>query len=397
MRRLRLADRVVALDNNGLPSLLAEAYAAGDRPHCLCSDPGVPMYVARINGRCVLKRMPGTGPQHDPACDSYEPPYSLSGYGQIAAGAIQENVEDGVTLLKLDFSLTRTSRKALPAAGEPTERPSAATDGSKLSLRALLHYLWDQAAFNRWRPGMAGKRNWSVIRKFLLEAAEGKMAKGKPLIDILYLPESFIAEREAEIAQKRAALMGAVAKAEGGKRPLLLLVGEVKEIAPARFGHRMIIRHAPKFPFLLDDDLYRRMARRFASELTLWNAMPESRLIAMAAFGLDAAGVASIEMIALMTTTEAWIPFDHSYDAMLLRELTERRLSFLKALRYNLPADRPLASVILRENGSAPTAMYILPPDADDDFRRAANQLIRESGMASWVWDAGEGQMPPIP
>nr|WP_231711623.1 DUF1173 family protein [Xanthobacter dioxanivorans] len=55
------------------------------------------------------------------------------------------------------------------------------TDGSRLSLRALLHYLWEQAEFNRWRPAMTGRRNWAVLRKFLLEAAEGRPRRARRL------------------------------------------------------------------------------------------------------------------------------------------------------------------------------------------------------------------------
>ena len=165
------------------------------------------MYVASFGDRHILKRMPETGPQHDPACDSDEAPYELSGFGHVAGSAIQENAEDGVTTLRLDFSLSKTGAKTTSAPEPGGDAGSVKTDGSKLSLRALLHYLWDQAEFNRWRPGMTGKRNWAVIRKFLDQAANGKTAKGKALSDILFIPEMFRSEREAEITQRRTAFM----------------------------------------------------------------------------------------------------------------------------------------------------------------------------------------------
>src|SRR5579872_444344 len=86
----------------------------------------------------------------------------------------------------------------------------------------------------------------------------------------------------------------------------------------------------------------------------LWSALPEGRLIAIATFSLDHAGVAQIDAIAAMAVNENWIPVEHSYDAELLDALTRRRASYLKGLRYNLPARQPLASVILREDGAAP-------------------------------------------
>jgi hypothetical protein len=397
MRRIRIGDTELQLDAAEMKEQLARAHALHLRPLCLCCAAGVPMYVARMGDRHILKRMPETGPKHDPSCDSYEAPYELSGFGHVAGSAIQENAEDGVTTLKLDFSLSKTGSGSTPVPADANEPGSVATDGSKLSLRALLHYLWDQAEFNRWRPGMAGKRNWAVIRKFLLEAAEGKTAKGKPLLDVLYVPETFSAEHEAKITQRRIAFIGRIVATKGSRRPLLLLIGEVKEVASARFGHRLVVKHLPRFPFMLNEDVHRRMTAKFANELSLWGALPEAHLVAIATFGLAPTGVASIESIALMVVNENWIPFEHSYDAMLIDALTRQRASFLKGLRYNLSVARPLASVVLREDGVAPVAMYVAPPDADEAYRAALEQLMEESEMAAWVWTAGEAEMPPLP
>ena len=355
------------------------------------------MYVAKFADRHLLKRMPETGPLHDPSCDSYEPPYELSGFGHVAGSAIRENAEDGVTVLKLDFNLSKTGAKAAPATAEGVEAGSVKTDGSKLSLRALLHYLWDQAEFNRWRPRMAGKRNWAVIRKFLIEAADGKIAKGKPLGNVLFIPEMFRLDRETEITQRQTAFMTKAAASDGKRRSLLMLIGEVKEIAPARFGHRMVVKHMPKFPFMLNEDLHRRVNVKFANELSLWGAMPESHLIAIATFGLGPTGLASVESIALMIVNENWIPFETTFDATLLDALTHAQASYLKGLRYNLPSKEPLASVVLTQEDATPVAMYVVPPDADGAHRLVLEALVADSEMAAWVWKAGVEEMPTLP
>ena len=341
--------------------------------------------------------MPDTGPQHDPACDSYEAPYELSGYGQVSGGAIREDVDDGVTRLKFDFSLSKTGAKAPAETSEPADAGSAKADGAKLTLRALLHYLWDQAEFNRWRPRMAGKRNWAVIRKFLLEVAQGKMAKGKPLSELLFIPEMFNLERDGEIAERRAAFMRPLFETKTRGKPLMMLIGEAKEIAPARFGHRLVVKHLPKFPFLLDDDIHRRMATKFAAELSLWAALPDTHLIAIATFGLDANGVAKIDAIALMIVTENWIPFENGFEGELISALTRRGASFQKGLRYNLPMDQPLASAILREDGAEPVALFIAPSMASDANRAALDALTAQSEIATWVWRAGNEAMPQLP
>ncbi len=72
------------------------------------------MYLAKVHGTVVIKRMPDTGGAHAPSCDSYEPPPELSGLSQVAGTAIQEDTETGLTTLKFDFSLTKVAGRAAP-------------------------------------------------------------------------------------------------------------------------------------------------------------------------------------------------------------------------------------------------------------------------------------------
>jgi hypothetical protein len=397
VRRFRIGGSVVAAEASDLGERLAEAFARREHPQCLCCPEGVPMYVARAGGRHIVKRMPGSGPDHDIDCDSYEPPHGLSGRGQVEGGAIVENAEDGTTLLRLDFSLTKLAGRTAPAPRDPIDAGAAKTDGSRLSLKALLHYLWDQAAFNRWRPAMAGKRNWAVVRKFLLEAAEGKAAKGKPLAGMLYIPEMFDAGRAAAIGDRRAAFLSRAIRADGKRRTMAILIGEIKEITPARFGFRLVVKHMPSFPFMLAEDVHRRMTTSFATEIALWNAAPDAHLVAMATFGIDTAGIAAIEAIALMVVTDRWVPVENRYEVMLVEALTRQGASFVKSLRYTLPFSAPMASVVVRRAGVPPAALYIAPDDATPAYRDALGALIAESGMESWVWEVGEGAMPPLP
>jgi len=60
------------------------------------------MYIAQLEGRHFVKRMPLSGRDHDPACPSYDPPYELSGLGPLIGNAIQVDA-NGRTMLKIDF------------------------------------------------------------------------------------------------------------------------------------------------------------------------------------------------------------------------------------------------------------------------------------------------------
>ena len=75
-----------------------------------------------------------------------------------------------------------------------------------MSLRALTHFLFERAGFNRWSPVMAGKRSQGVLHKYLLRAAEQVRAKGVALGERLYVPEQF---NEVESSIRHRALCGA--------------------------------------------------------------------------------------------------------------------------------------------------------------------------------------------
>ena len=70
-------------------ALLPHAYEERLRPMCMCREPAVAMYIARMDDQYLVKRMPLSGREHDPACPSYEPPYELSGLGPLIGSAIQ--------------------------------------------------------------------------------------------------------------------------------------------------------------------------------------------------------------------------------------------------------------------------------------------------------------------
>ena len=208
------------------------------------------------------------------------------------------------------------ARSIDPGSGEGSD--SVATDGTKLSLRGLLHYLWDQAELTHWHPGFAGKRSWATARKHLLIAAANKIARGTALQSRLYIPEVFTVEHRDEINARRAShLMHAAGKAKG-PRPLMLLIGEVKEIVPARYGFKAVIKHVPDQPFALDEQLYRRMGRRFERELSLWGASDAVHMMLIATFGLNNAGVPTIEELSLMPVTGQWLPIENSFERQLV-------------------------------------------------------------------------------
>jgi hypothetical protein len=89
----------------------------------------------------------------------------------------------------------------------------------------------------------------------LLQTAASKIASGA-LLDRQFSPEPFSVKQRDAINARRIARR-ARAMAEPGKpQALMLLIAEVKEIIPARYGFKAIIKHLPDQAFAVDEKLY---------------------------------------------------------------------------------------------------------------------------------------------
>lgn len=291
----------------GFVQAIARAHAMHQRPRCMCQPSGIETYVARINGGYVVKRMPETGSQHAASCPHFEPPDDANGFGQLLGTAIREDPATGLTALRVDFSMSRSPPRQA-ASRTATFTPSTARNSAKLSLSQLLLYLWNEAGLTRWHPSFAGKRNWGTVRWRLLQAASDKLIDGRPLRDRLFVPEPFAVDRRNEIDRRRATAWSMTRSSNLASGQLMLLIAELKQIAPAHGGFGAVVKHMPDHAFIVDDRLHRQMTRRLQLALTPWNVADDVRMLVMATFAINAAGVPTIAELALMPTTREWIP-----------------------------------------------------------------------------------------
>ncbi|MXN48648.1 DUF1173 family protein [Shinella kummerowiae] len=396
MRKFIIGEQTFDESSPEFRALLPHAYEQRMRPQCMCKDPAVAMYIARLDDQFVVKRMPLSGREHDPACPSYEPPYELSGLGPLIGSAIQINAS-GKAELKLDFSLTKRGPRAAPSAPTEASEPGIRSEPRKLSLKAMLHYLWEAGELTEWRSVWAGRRGWGRVRSSLLNAASQMSARGGPLSDMLYVPEVFQTEDKDGIAARRVAALKGVLATGAGPRKLMMIVAEVKEFSPAREGQKIVVRHTP-FPLMVEDGAWRRLATRYETELELWRSSEAFHLIVIATFGISTAGITSVEEVALMVVNEHWLPFEDIHELRLLEKLGHLKRKIVKGLRFNLPRGAPIVSVTLPEQKPAPVAMFIVPSTADDEYDRAvADMIATRPEIAPWVWRVADGEIPPLP
>lgn len=377
----------------GFAEVIAEAHVSHQRPRCMCLVEGVEMYVARLGDGYIVKRMPNTGSHHAPGCPSYEPPAEASGLGQVLGSAITEDPATGETTLKLDFPLSKMpGRSTVPPVGGDSN--SVTTDGTKLSLRGLLHYLWNQAELTRWHPGFAGKRSWATVRRHLLQAAEHKIARGQALQSRLYIPEIFSVEQRAAINTRRLAKWAEAVASPGKPQPLMLMLAEVKEIVPARYGYKAMIKHVPDQAFAMDERLYRRLGRRFDTELALWGATEDLHMVMIATFSVAAGGVPTILDVSLMLVTRHWLPVEDGFEKQLIERLVAEGRSFVKGLRYNLGSGSALASATLTDcEGFAPL-LFVAHAGIESSER-----LLQADDPSTpvWLWQSSSEAMPSLP
>jgi len=396
MRAFLIGDQSLDENDPHHQAQLAHAYAHKLRPLCQCRQPPIPMYIARLDEQFLVKRMPLTGRDHDPSCPSYEPPYEFSGLGPLIGKAIQID-PNGNANLKLDFSLTKRGARTAPSSVTDPSEPDIRSEPRKLSLRAMLHYLWEAGELTEWRSSWAGRRGWGRVRTSLINAASQMTTRGSALSDVLFVPEVFHPEDKDGIAARRAAALKGVQATGSGPRRLKVIVAEVKEFSAARDGHKIVLRHMP-FPLMIEEGAWKRLAARYETELELWRSSETFHLIVIATFGVSTAGIASVEEIALMVVNENWLPFEGMHELRLLEKLSHLKRKSVKGLRFNLPREAPIVSVTLPERRPAPVAMFVVPVSAGDEYEQALEEMIgARPEITPWVWRVADGEMPSLP
>ena len=394
MQRFAIKGRVIEADDTQLQDALAQVYDTPERPRCLCVPGGIDMYVAR-HRQFVVKRMPESGSAHHPGCPSYEPELQCSGLGELVGEAVLES-EPGHVELRVDFPWSRMTGRGVPR-GEPQDVSEVEVPGRRMSLRALMHYLFERAGFNRWSPAMAGKRNQGVLRKYLLEAAEEIMIKGVPLAERLYVPEPFSESAKAEAAQRRREKL-AVLHPKDGQTPLAVVIGEFKASEATSQGRRVWIRHMPDAPLLIAGKSWERIERVFAPLFDARDADTGHpvRLILAALIRARREYTYEIDAASLMLTSEHWIPLEGVHELPLINTLVAQQRRFVKPLRYDARSAAAFPNAMLLDTGLRPVPLHVASEFMNPKERAAKEKAIAADNPGVWVWWTDQ-PMPAFP
>lgn len=393
-QRYSIAGQVYDALDPRLQEVLARVREGEDRPRCMCVPDGVEMYVAH-HRQYVVKRMPGTGGRHHPQCPSYEPDVQHSGLGELMGEAIIETLPGSVEL-RVDFPWVRILGRGV-AAGEPHDPGEINVPRRRMSLRALTHFLFERAGFNRWLPAMAGKRNQGVICKHLLEAAAEMIVKGQPLVQRLHVPEPFSEASKAAAALRRRDKL-AILQPRDGQSPLAVVLGEFKTCEATAFGRRVWIKHMPDAPLLISDKTWERARRAYAAYFEVQDADVgyRPRLVLTALIRAKREHVYEVDALSLMLTTEHWIPVEAAHEIELIHALVEQQRRFIKPLRYDAKSTAGFPNALLTDAGTEPVALHVVSAFADEKERAAKMQAIARFSPPPWIWWT-EQPIPALP
>jgi Protein of unknown function (DUF1173) len=386
-----------AAGDPGLQAGLARVYDSSERPRCMCVPGGVEMYIAK-HADYVIKRMPDTGRQHHPTCPSFEPEPGTSGLGELLGEAIIEHSPDQVEV-HTDFALTRMPGKAVPRAVALAEPAEVHAPRRRMSLRALLHFLYERAGFNRWYPAMEGRRNQGVLHKYLCEAARGVRLKGVTLDERLYVPEPFRPEFRHEIGERRRKKLALLSPPEGAVQfKMAILIGEYNGSEQSDTGRRIIVKHMPDVPLYVENKAWQRVERAYGAILQARHADVASkpRIVLAALIYTKREHVYQVDTLSMMLATDQWIPLDGLHELPLIEALQRAQRAFIKPLKYDARTSTSFPNVLLLDCGKVPLPLHVVSPFANEKERALKVRAVADCGVSAWVW-ATDKQMPPLP
>lgn len=390
--------RTFDVGSPGLQDALAQIYQTSERPRCMCVSGGVEMYIAK-HGEFVVKRMPETGHLHHPTCNSFEPELSTSGRGELMGDAIISHSPDQIEI-RTDFPFSRVPGKALPRGEQVVDPAEVHAPRKRMSLRGLLHFLYETAGFNRWYPAMFDRRSQFVIHKYLTEAARGIQVKGGSLEERLYVPEPFKSERKDEIGERRRRKLSILMSPEDAVQfKMAIVIGEFVGSEATPFGRKIKVKHMPDVPLYIESKAWERVEKAYGPTLQARDADVERKPKALMAALIYAKRehLYQVDTLSLMMVSDQWIPLDGLYELPLIERLQAEGRTFLKPLKYDSKHGAAFPNVLLLDCGASPVPLHVVSAFAEPKERSAKEKALQAAGVSVWAWhtDKAMQELPP--
>lgn len=160
-----------------------------------------------------------------------------------------------------------------------------------------------------------------------MEAATSTSLSQGHVSDRLYVPEPFRLEVADAIEGRRRSQWTLIEKAS--ETSLMLVIGEIKRIAPCGSSFTCTIKHLPFLSFALTKHTYQTLGRLFAREIALWHAAPGGHLMAMATVRFSDADRPRLGHLGLQAVTSEWLPVNDAVQLAFVQRLVSEGKAFV--------------------------------------------------------------------
>ncbi len=336
----------------------------------------------------ILRRMPGRGHEHNPACKHYEAPEGLSGRADHMGSAIRTDDDGAHHTLRLAFPLSHkdkaaTSDEAMTPGGPSKSRKRFA----RLSLPGFLHHVLETAELHKMHKGLHCKRSWNVMRGRILETMRAQAtSRYRDLAAFTFVPRIFSPEHKDELFRD----WRAVERKAGAEKRSILLFAELKDID----GGNLTFKHLPQRSFALKPDIQKPFLDALERITGLMSGpRGAGHVIACAVVTVGEGDALSIIDIALTAATPHWIPFGSMAEYRLLAACDDNGRGYFKSLDYG--QDNAIASLLLTDTGDSGTAVFLID-EQPTDAQAQAMKAIEDKGIPVWRCDIAVGR-PALP
>ena len=117
-----------------------------------------------------------------------------------------------------------------------------------------------------------------------------------------------------------------------GRTELMILIGELKALAPDVHQTKAVIKHLPGVPLLISQQTAEWLPRRFETELSAWHGATPVRLMIAATFSASDVDKPTVNELTLLPVSKEWLPVENSFEQQLVRRLVGERRSFHQRL-----------------------------------------------------------------
>lgn len=350
---------------------------------------------------------PGDGIRHKIGCP-YHQDGSAGANGPDARPVVGHDGEKTILNLDLPAYLMDDSTSSRDATPKPNA--NGQSKPRKVGkLRTLLDWLWSESEINYWSPNFDGKRNYRWLKYRLDKALSTMSINGRSSQAILVVPP-YDPKRMDEFLAPIKAFDDALTPS-GGKYPVGILMGALKEVKPAGRGFTVLLKHNARDFHWLSADQWERINHSWFGR---WNKNPEQGFdpgdkdffIAMTITRKEKRGQPGVfwskveDFAALsLADTRTWIPVDSGHERTLALALVEQGRAFIKPISIGAAPDT-LPDFIL-EDTTEKHVIEVLGLMNDPEYVKRVNEkrhiYVKQKQPVIWWIPGGAQDLPDLP